>query len=64
MRRSRGASRAHAPPSNARRAAATARSTSSASQAATSNSVSPLTGLTHAKVAPDAASANAPSMNA
>ncbi len=64
MRRSRGASRDHVPDSKVRRATATARSTSSPSHAATSNSVSPETGLTHAKVAPEAASTKAPSMNA
>ena len=64
MRRARGASRDHVPDSKVRRATATARSTSSASQAATSNSVSPVSGLTHANVAPAAASVNCPSMNA
>jgi hypothetical protein len=62
--RLRGATIDHAPPSNERRAAATARSTSSASHAATSNSVSPDTGLTHSNVAPDAASTKSPSTNA
>ena len=52
------------PDSKVRRATATARSTSSPSHAATSKSVSPETGLTHAKVAPEAASTKAPSMNA
>ncbi len=53
--RSRGGRRDQTPASKARRAAATARSTSGASQAATSASRRPSIGLTQSKVAPEAA---------
>ena len=61
--RSAGANFAHRPSSNACRALRTARSTSSAPQAATSASGSPVAGLVDMKVAPESAGRNLPSMN-
>ena len=62
--RSSGAARDQAPPSKARRADLTARSTSAASQAATSAITSPVAGLMVGKVWPLAASRKRPSMKA
>ena len=59
-----GAMRDHLPDSKARRAAATARSTSSLSQAAILAMTSPVAGLTQSKVCPEAASTYLPSMKA
>jgi hypothetical protein len=59
-----GAVRDQTPDSNARRAPATARSTSSLSHAATCAITRPVPGLTQSNVAPDAASTYAPSTKA
>ena len=59
-----GAMRDHTPDSNAARAPRTARSTSSASQAATDAIVRPVAGLTQSNVSPDIASTYAPSTKA
>ena len=53
----------HFPSSKARRAAATARSTSAASPSATCVSTSPVAGFTVSNVFPDAASTHSPPMN-
>src|SRR5688572_22520009 len=62
--RAAGARRDQAPPSNALRALATARSTSGAPQDATFAMTWPLAGLTQSKVAPETAGRYAPSMKA
>src|SRR5690606_8317102 len=62
--RPRGDMRDHAPDSKARRAATTARFTSSTSHAATWVITRPVAGFTVGNVLPEAASTNLPSMNA